>query len=295
MKYKEARFNIINEYKTKINRVFTKYWDQVYDFILSKEDIYQDLYLMYDVIETYIKLAVENKESQYRDPSNMIQVPVKEAYSFEIWNVFMKYVKDEYVEHLPIVVTVKGLPFEIDVTGVVDTTARDISKELKEGIVIICESFEFEAIASLASIMKKYLNSQKEFDKCTNELKKFLYSDVRKFRKECVYISEEYLQGLDETESEVHGLLMSLTKDTFKLESKKDTSKLEFKNIFDPKDMVRLAEKYNFKYIRSKGDHNIYRNEKSGAITVIPQHTLCKSLSIAIQKQIMKGSRVLCQ
>lgn len=291
MKYKEARFSIINEYKTKMNTIFTKYWNQVYDFMLSKEDVYQDLYLMYDVVETYIKLAVENRERQYIDASNMLQVPVKEAYSSEIWDVFRKYVKDEYIDHLPIVVTFDGLPIKIDITGVVDTLSRDISKELKEGLILICETFEFEAITLSASIIKKYLDSQKEFNKCTNELQRFLYSDVKKFKKECIYIRDEYIQGLAETECEVHELMILLTEENFRIEPNKP-DKVEFKNIYDPKDMVKLAEQSNFKYIRSRGDHDIYKNEDSGAITVIPQHTLCKSLSIAIQKQIMKGSNV---
>ena len=288
MKYKDVRFSIINEYKKKLPDIFNKYWDEVYDLMISKEDIYQDLYLMYDVIETYVGLAIENKEKQYRDDNDILRIPVEEAYCSEIWNIFTKYLKEEYVDHLPIVITLSGPPNSVDITGIVATLSRDLSQELKDKIILLNESFEFELVMMLADIIKRYLSSQKEYDKCTNELQKFLYSDTKKFRRECIYIRDEYIEGLAESESEMYSVLSLLTEDSFLLDKPKESTKVKYKNIFDPKEMIKLAEHNGFKYIRSKGDHDIYRN-KTGAITIIPQHDLGKGLSIAIQKQIMKG------
>ena len=62
--------------------------------------------------------------------------------------------------------------------------------------------------------------------------------------------------------------------------------KKSYKYIDDYKDLNSLAEQNGFTYIRSRGDHGIYRN-KEGLTVVIPQgRTIGKGLSIKIQKTI---------
>ena len=51
------------------------------------------------------------------------------------------------------------------------------------------------------------------------------------------------------------------------------------------KELNDLATKNGFNFIRQRGDHAIFRNEK-GYITVIPQRTVGKGLQIEILKQI---------
>ena len=62
--------------------------------------------------------------------------------------------------------------------------------------------------------------------------------------------------------------------------------KKKYRKIFDYKEMVRLAEKNNFEYVRSNGDHDIYMHKDTYKVVVIPQHNLGYGLMIDIQKQI---------
>lgn len=60
----------------------------------------------------------------------------------------------------------------------------------------------------------------------------------------------------------------------------------KIKNIYSYKDMCDLAVENGYNYLRSSGDHLIYKHDKSCRIVVIPAHTLTRGLSIEIQKQI---------
>lgn len=60
-------------------------------------------------------------------------------------------------------------------------------------------------------------------------------------------------------------------------------------NIYDYKDMIKLAEENNYTYDRSNGDHLIYKNDNSYRIVVIPAHRLGYGLMKKIQKQILSN------
>lgn len=60
----------------------------------------------------------------------------------------------------------------------------------------------------------------------------------------------------------------------------------KYKKLFHYKDLVKLAIQQGFEYIRSNGDHLIYRN-KNQDIAIIPAHTQMKySTMLSVQKMI---------
>lgn len=76
-------------------------------------------------------------------------------------------------------------------------------------------------------------------------------------------------------------------KSQFKLLSTKTVPKNS--KIYDYKDMIRLAEENGFMYVRTSGDHLIYRNYNTCKMTVIPAHRLGYGLMKKIQKQILNN------
>lgn len=71
------------------------------------------------------------------------------------------------------------------------------------------------------------------------------------------------------------------------IEDEPNDNKGTYKFIDDYKELNSLAESNGYVYIRSKGDHGIYKNKK-GEVVVIPQgRVIGKGLSIRIQKDIL--------
>ena len=53
-----------------------------------------------------------------------------------------------------------------------------------------------------------------------------------------------------------------------------------------PRDMVRLLERNGFKFLRSNGSHQTYRNDETNKQVVVPMHA--KDLKTGTEKQILK-------
>lgn len=72
----------------------------------------------------------------------------------------------------------------------------------------------------------------------------------------------------------------------FKEEKVKLDKNFEYKNIYDYKDMCKLAIENGYVWERTSGDHLIYKHSQSCRIIIIPAHSLKRGLSLSIQKQI---------
>lgn len=67
----------------------------------------------------------------------------------------------------------------------------------------------------------------------------------------------------------------------------KKQEKEKYKKLFHYKDLVKLVIEKGFEYIRSNGDHLIYRNKQSQNIAIIPAHTSMKyGTMLNVQKMI---------
>lgn len=67
----------------------------------------------------------------------------------------------------------------------------------------------------------------------------------------------------------------------------KKQEKEKYKKLFHYKDLVKLAIKQGFEYLRSNGDHLIYCNKKSQNIAIIPAHSSMKyGTMMNVQKMI---------
>ncbi|GEM_PF-6105591 len=62
--------------------------------------------------------------------------------------------------------------------------------------------------------------------------------------------------------------------------------------IFDYRGISQLAESMNFKLVRQKGDHAIFKHEITGETLPIPARTVGSGLSYKIQKQLREKSCV---
>lgn len=64
----------------------------------------------------------------------------------------------------------------------------------------------------------------------------------------------------------------------------------KYKKIFHYKDLIKLAIKQGFEYLRADGDHLIYRNKQSQNIAIIPAHTSMKyGTMMSVQKMIFSN------
>jgi predicted RNA binding protein YcfA (HicA-like mRNA interferase family) len=67
----------------------------------------------------------------------------------------------------------------------------------------------------------------------------------------------------------------------------KKQEKEKYKKLFHYKSLVKLAVSKGFEYIRSNGDHLIYRNNKTQNIAIIPAHSSMKyGTMLNVQKMI---------
>lgn len=97
-----------------------------------------------------------------------------------------------------------------------------------------------------------------------------------------IYAKEEYYEGKEKQKE-------ALPKKENTLEF--SDGNIEYSYIDDYKKLSKLAEDNGFVYVRSNGDHGIFKHD-NGCITVIPQgRSIGKGLSIKIQKSIYNLSR----
>ncbi len=53
-----------------------------------------------------------------------------------------------------------------------------------------------------------------------------------------------------------------------------------------PREMIQLLERNGFKFVRSNGSHQVYRNDETQRQVVVPVHA--KDLKQGTEKQILK-------
>ena len=63
-------------------------------------------------------------------------------------------------------------------------------------------------------------------------------------------------------------------------------TRTKYKYIDDYKELCSIAEKKGFEYVRSNGDHRIYRHKETFGIVIIPASTLKVGISKKIQRDI---------
>ena len=76
-----------------------------------------------------------------------------------------------------------------------------------------------------------------------------------------------------------------------KEESEEIEEAKEYIKMFDPKELMALAERNGYTLNRVTGDHYIYEHKTTHKIIVIPMHTIGKGLMLKIQKQIEANSK----
>ena len=69
-----------------------------------------------------------------------------------------------------------------------------------------------------------------------------------------------------------------------------ENKKIEYKKIFDYKEMESLARKYGYEKVRTSGDHMMYKNKDTNKLVPIVAHDIQYGLSRQIQKQLYRNS-----
>lgn len=88
---------------------------------------------------------------------------------------------------------------------------------------------------------------------------------------------DNMIQKYYKLSDEIHKILDELCED-------EEKEFIKFEKIFNHRDMDKLLKSRGLEPVRQKGSHKVYTNGTK--TTVVPQHTLGKALSYAIQKQI---------
>lgn len=104
----------------------------------------------------------------------------------------------------------------------------------------------------------------------------------------------------DNYAEELADVLIQILYETGKLISEDDKEKFEeiieenrmidYRKIFNYKEMEKLALDYGYKKVRQNGDHMMYKHTKTNKLVPIVTHDFGIGLSIRVQKQLYKNS-----
>ncbi|MGL5067244.1 MAG: type II toxin-antitoxin system HicA family toxin [Sarcina sp.] len=197
---------------------------------------------------------IENDIENIKDKSDIDIIIDDLSLILKRFNNLMELTKDEIEQANVKIIKNKGTTFSI-----INLANYLMEKGIKEQII----KLEFEKIErQIKEIILDYLSLSEEI----NEIHKLIVSYIP-------IILEINNSFLDE-------------KEDIKLDEVFNNKK--YKKIFDYREMNNLMIERGFNPVRQTGSHLIYSNNN---ISIpVPQHTIGKGLSIAIQKQLLKAS-----
>lgn len=297
-KFEDIKSTVIEIYKSQSKKILDDYWVDFSEFMEGEIPMMNEMYMMCDAIENFVCKILENKAKLVYSNDKMLSLAIDFRPSKEVAKIFIKYkgeIKDS-VDKYSICLAVKDELYNketnIDLVGAVDNATNILSNKIKEELEIFVHSFWIELNKLVYIILSEFRLSEKEIDKGMNFMQKRITNDLKKYNKEVANIENSYIEELLLLQNEVNAGLRLLNYTDLEIcqnEELKLSRENRKKNIYDYKEMNKLAVSKGFEYVRSNGDHDIYKHKKTGRVTVIPQRTLSLGLSLSIQKQIMNA------
>lgn len=238
----------------------------------------------------------------------------------EAFNTLEDKLLEKYLDKLVEVTNFKEKEFNnlyIDVYGLQEKV-DDVETDNIENLIDSINKFkkEYEDIGKIYEVsLKKYVRELDTLYECVKQYKEEFDNNIRIYTAGNCYIDANVLYSriclldkkiksigksinlsnlaidadMDYLLDSIKILISFANRKINRLRDKKQEQikhKKKYRKIFDYKEMVRLAEKNNFEYVRSNGDHDIYMHKDTYKVVVIPQHNLGYGLMIDIQKQI---------
>lgn len=230
---------------------------------------------------------------------------LEKIYMEEILDFFIKFVEIKEQRFFPIYTRAHNLLYETNSTKIKNIEERLTNNE-KEWCEIIGE------LPSIGDELGKEFNKfEKEIAVLEREfIKKSVVYVNRKqlplYQKRCNILRNKIgvmIKSMqDNYAEELVDILMQILHDTGKLVSESDKQKYEiiqeeekkiqYKKIFDYKEMQQLALNYGYEKVRTSGDHMMYKHTKTNKLVPIVGHEIQIGLSRTIQKQLYRNSRV---
>lgn len=230
---------------------------------------------------------------------------LEKIYVDGILDFFIRFIEIKEQKFFPIYTRAYNLLYETNSTKIKNVEERLANNE-KEWCEIIGE---------LPGIGE---NLGKEFNKFEKEMRVLEREFIKKsvvyvnrgqlplYQKRCNVLRnkiEIMIKSMhDNYAEELVDILMQILHDTGKLVSESDKKKYEiiqeedkkiqYKKIFDYKEMQQLALDYGYEKVRTTGDHMMYKHIKTNKLVPIVAHEIQTGLSRQIQKQLYRNSRV---
>lgn len=206
----------------------------------------------------------------------------------EVYNQYLSEIETEYnnmyltltskyASHVYMYVKYKFMR-ESDTISVFDDLVKDSLNSQEVTVIDLFKEFQ-SMLYDLTKTQKESILVRKRLVVTASKLSKLQHSAIESMVSNFIVIVRELIRELKVyvpvNYSSIQQLDVKDIEDTF-----------EYKNIFSYKELANLAIDNGYEYVRSSGDHRIYKHSKSNRIVVIPAHEMIKSLSLSIQKSI---------
>lgn len=273
-------YDMVTLYKSSVNNIYRGGYREV-NWITKYDQLdieYTDKAL--DIIVTYDKHKNDMLDKVYTKAENLRYSINNLKHELNV-DVAMHKVLGEHINKL------------FQIYKEIEDEFENVMNEIKKFIYIIGPKIR-DLQNNMLVITSKYIKSNKDYN--------MLYKKIDIFSKNLINIAVGLdIHCIEETSilKEIHkdfNILYKIldkkingeTEEEYELIEKfKRNQETDYLKVFDYKEMIKLAEKHEYKQVKESGNYIIMQHEITKKIVPIPANELKYGLRLQIQKQIL--------